>query len=178
MKNLLFSIFAMALLALGSCTNPTAENATTTDDGSAAATAAFNSFFNDVINGHNTAKLDEILHPDFQSHHYPAPPGSDKAGFTQGIKDILAAFPDIKIKLNDQFVKGGKVFAYFSWTGTHQGVFMGIPPTGKQVTVEGMDIWRVQDGKLIENWVIMDGLGLMIQLGVVPPPGSVPKAEK
>lgn len=94
------------------------------------------------------------------------------------MNDLLSAFPDINVKVNDQFVKGDKVFSYFTWTGTHQGAFMGVPPTGKQVTVEGMDIWRVQDGKLAENWVIMDAMGLMMQLGVVPPPGGAPNASE
>ncbi|RMF25674.1 MAG: hypothetical protein D6765_10105, partial [Bacteroidetes bacterium] len=83
-------------MLFSACTNPPAENAGTTDDGSAATTAAFNAFFNDVVNGHNTARLDEILHPEFHSHHYPMPPGSDKAGFTQGMVALLNAFPDIR----------------------------------------------------------------------------------
>lgn len=94
------------------------------------------------------------------------------------MEDLFTGFPDEKVSIIDQFAKGDKVFTYFSWTGTHQGNFMGVAPTGKQVKVEGMDIWRVQDGKLIENWVIMDGMGLMIQLGVVPPPGGAPEASK
>jgi steroid delta-isomerase-like uncharacterized protein len=177
MKNLFFLMFSILLLALGSCSNSPADNAATADDGSAATTAAFTAFFNEVVNGHNTARLDEILHPEFRSHHFPMPPGSDKAGFTQGMVALLNAFPDIQIRVNEQFVQGDKIFGYFTWTGTHQGDFMGVPSTGKQVTVEGMDIWRVQDGKLAENWVIMDAMGLMMQLGVVPPPGSGPAAS-
>lgn len=177
MKKLSFFLLLAGVYLFTACTNPPANNATATDDGSAATTAAFNSFFNDVINAHNPAKLDEILHPDFRSHHFPMPPGSDKAGFSQGMVALLNAFPDIRIQVNEQFVKGDKVFGYFTWTGTHQNAFMGVPPTGKQVRVEGMDIWRVQDGKLAENWVIMDAMGLMMQLGVVPPPGGGPAAS-
>jgi predicted ester cyclase len=62
------------------------------------------------------------------------------------------------------------VFSYFTWTGTHSGTFNGIAATNKQVSVDGMDIWREQDGQLIENWVVMDIMGLMMQLGAVPPP--------
>jgi predicted ester cyclase len=129
-----------------------------------------NRFFAELAK-HNTAALDEILHPAFQSHHFPAPPGSDKTGFIAGTKGLLSAFPDIKVAIHQQFAKGDKVFTYGSWTATHKGEFQGVAPTSKQVNVEFMDIWREEGGKLRENWVVMDIMGLMIQLGAVPPPG-------
>jgi predicted SnoaL-like aldol condensation-catalyzing enzyme len=145
----------------------------TVTSSSVKATELANRFFNDVAsNSHNVALLDELLHPDFRSHHYPAPPGSNKAEFIAGIKGLLTAFPDIRVVVHDQFGQGDRVFTYFSWTATHKGNFNGIAPTGKQVKVEGMDIWREQDGKMRENWVVMDIMGLMIQLGVVPPPAA------
>ena len=136
-----------------------------------------NRFFNEVISQKKIAVLDEILHPSFHSNHFPIPPGSDKAGFVEGTKGLLSAFPDIKITINDQFEKTGKVFSYGTWTATHKNMFQGIPPTNKQVRVEFMDIWQESDGKLRENWVVMDIIGLMIQLGVVPPLGAKPSAS-
>ncbi len=130
-----------------------------------------NRFFKEIAK-QNTAALDEILHPAFQSHHFPAPPGSDKSGFIAGMKGLLSAFPDIKVTVHDQFAKGDKVFSYGSWTGTHKGTFQGVAPTNKQVKVEFMDIWREEGGKLRENWVVMDIMGLMVQLGAVPPLGG------
>ena len=59
-----------------------------------------------------------------------------------------------------------------TWRGTHQGAFLGIPPTGKQVNVTGIDISRVASGKFVEHWQSADNLGLLQQLGVVPPPGQ------
>jgi predicted ester cyclase len=59
------------------------------------------------------------------------------------------------------------------WTGTHQGEFMGIPPTGKQVQVSYIDIWVVENDQLMKNWVEMDMLGMLRQLGVAPTPGHV-----
>ncbi len=129
-------------------------------------------FFDEAISQHKPALLDELLHPAFKSHHYPAPPGSDKEGFSEGIKGLIAAFPDIAVTLQEQYEKGDKVFCYGVWTGTHKRTFQGIPATNKSVRVEFMDIWRIEGGKLRENWVVMDILGLMIQLGVVPPPGA------
>ena len=58
----------------------------------------------------------------------------------------------------------------FTGRGTHRGAMMGIPPTGKQVTIKGIAIHRIANGKVVENWVTMDMLSVMQQLGVVPPP--------
>ena len=131
-----------------------------------------NRFFDDVLNQKKMDVLDSLLHPSFHSHHYPTASGSDKALFTQSVKDMIVAFPDFHITTNQQYGKGDHVFSYFSWTGTQQGMFNGIAPTNKKVNVEGMDIWREQDGQLIENWVIMDILGLMTQLGAIPSAGE------
>jgi predicted ester cyclase len=168
-KNL-FSLFAIVCLLMA-FRQSSAQDMQKAEAGKTKAAALVNRFFNEVTgNQHNVALLEELLHPDFRSHHYPAPPGSDKAGFIAGIKALLSAFPDIQVTVHEEFEKGDRVFTYFSWTATHKGVFNGIAPTGKQVKVEGMDIWRVEGGKIRENWVVMDVMGLMIQLGVVPPP--------
>jgi len=55
---------------------------------------------------------------------------------------------------------------------THKGTFMNVPPTGKSVTTEFIDIWKAHNGRLIENWVQMDMLGILVQLGVVPAPAA------
>ena len=60
----------------------------------------------------------------------------------------------------------------WTWRATHKGEYMGIAPTGKQVTLTGIAISRVVDGKTVEEWGEMDNLGMMQQLGVVPPPGQ------
>jgi predicted ester cyclase len=92
--------------------------------------------------------------------------------FTEGMKSLFKGFPDIHIVRNAQYEKDDKVFTYAYWEATQQDTFMGIPPTNKKVHVEYMDIWRVQDGKIRENWVVMDVLGLLIQLGAVPALGK------
>ena len=80
------------------------------------------------------------------------------------------AFPDLRITIEDEFGEGNKVGTRGSMTGTHRGEFMGIPATNKSVKVAYIDLWRVENGKFVENWVQMDMLGLMQQLGVVPAP--------
>lgn len=172
MRSITFLAPIMTLLIIVACqpAGDTASAENETSSQSAEAVKVTNWFFDEVINQHKMGLLDSLLHTSFHSHHYPAPPGSDKAPFIQGITDMNGGFPDLKIKVHQQYAEGDKVFSYFTWTGTHSGLFNGIPATNKQVSVDGMDIWRVQDGQLIENWVVMDIMGLMMQLGVVPPP--------
>ena len=85
---------------------------------------------------------------------------------------FLTAFPDFHVTLEDVIAEGDKVASRGVWRGTHQGNFMGIPATGKSVAVSYSDIWRFENGKAVENWVQMDMLGLMQQLGVAPAPGQ------
>jgi steroid delta-isomerase-like uncharacterized protein len=94
----------------------------------------------------------------------------------EGLKDILramrAGFPDLVFSIHEQVSEGDKVVSRFEWTGTHKGEFLGIPATGRPVSVWGIVIDRLEEGSIKETRIIMDTLGLMIQLGVVPPPGS------
>ncbi len=91
-----------------------------------------------------------------------------------GLKDILrgmrSAFPDIDFSIKEQIWEGDKVASRFEWTGSHQAPFMGIPPTGRQVRVWGIVIDRLVEGRIKDTRIIMDSLGLMMQLGALPPP--------
>jgi steroid delta-isomerase-like uncharacterized protein len=94
----------------------------------------------------------------------------------EGLKDILramrAGFPDIVFAIQEQISEGNKVASRFEWTGTHRGEFLGIPATGRPVRVWGMVIDRLVEGRIKETRIIMDTMGMMIQLGVVPAPGA------
>jgi len=91
-----------------------------------------------------------------------------------GLKDVIRAmrtgFPDIVFSIHEQVSEGSKVVSRFEWTGTHEGEFLGIAPTGRSVKVWGMVIDRLEDGRIKETRILMDTLGLMGQLGVLPPP--------
>ena len=93
-----------------------------------------------------------------------------------GLKDIIRAmrsgFPDIVFSIQEQVAQDDKVASRFEWTGTHNGDFLGIPATGRHVRVWGMLIDRLQDGRIKDTRIIMDTLGLMSQLGVLPPPAT------
>jgi steroid delta-isomerase-like uncharacterized protein len=80
-------------------------------------------------------------------------------------------FPDIQVSIEDLVAEGKKVVAHWTWCGTNQGEFQGIPPTGKQVTGSGISIQRIADGKIAEAWVNFDTLGMLQQLGVIPAMG-------
>lgn len=92
----------------------------------------------------------------------------------EGLKDVLrglrAAFPDMHWNVEEQVAQADKVVTRFEWTGTHRGEFLGVPATGRPVKVWGMVIDRFEEGRIKETRILMDTLGLMIQLGVIPPP--------
>jgi steroid delta-isomerase-like uncharacterized protein len=89
-----------------------------------------------------------------------------------GLQDILRAmrtgFPDIVFAIEEQVSEGDKVASRFTWTGTHRGPFLDIPATGKAVRVWGVVIDRLVDGRIKETRILMDTMGMMMQLGVVP----------
>jgi steroid delta-isomerase-like uncharacterized protein len=114
----------------------------------------------------------ELVATDVVDHNAPAglPPGLE--GHHQGLVMFRNAFPDLQITLGDLIAEGDKVVDRWTMCATHTGPFMNIPPTGKQVTVTGMDISRIKNGKIVEYWHQEDMLGLLQQLGVIPVPGQ------
>ncbi|HZY40641.1 MAG TPA: ester cyclase [Anaerolineae bacterium] len=126
----------------------------------------------EVINKGNLALIDELFDADYVNHAtppgWPAGPAGEKL-FTQM---FLTAFPDGKFTFEDYIAEGDKVVGRYTYSGTHTGEFQGIPPTGKKFSVGGINIIRVANGRIAENWVGLDQLGLLQQLGVIPLPGQ------
>lgn len=85
---------------------------------------------------------------------------------------VRSAFPDLAVTTEDLIAEDDRVLTRYTLEGTHEGEFMGIEPTGAEVEVEGMSIGRIEDGKVVEGWTNMDVLGMLVQLGVVEPPGE------
>jgi predicted ester cyclase len=81
---------------------------------------------------------------------------------------LLAAFPDLHVQLDDMVADGDKLVSRYTVHGTHDGELMGIPPTGKQVSIGGIAIDRFEDGQSVEHWEVFDQMGMMQQLGVIP----------
>ena len=126
--------------------------------------------FEEGINQNKQGVFEELIAPSYVNHDVPAPtPGLE--GFQMVIGVFLAAFPDMRVTIEEELAEGDKVITRGYFTGTHKGDFQGIPPTGKQIKVKYIDIWLVENGKLVENWVRLDELGMMQLLGVIPTPG-------
>jgi steroid delta-isomerase-like uncharacterized protein len=98
--------------------------------------------------------------------------GPGLEGLKGVLRGMLAAFPDMRWSVEEQVSEGEKVVTRFEWTGTHRGEFLGVAATGRAVRVWGVVIDRLDGGKIRETRLIMDALGLMMQLGVYPPPGA------
>jgi steroid delta-isomerase-like uncharacterized protein len=84
------------------------------------------------------------------------------------INVFRTAFPDIHWVIEEMVTEGDKVFSRFTWHGTHRGEFLGVPATGRQISVKGLVVDRVVGGKMVESQILMDSLNMMRQLGVIP----------
>jgi steroid delta-isomerase-like uncharacterized protein len=114
---------------------------------------------------------DDIVAADYYNHDAPDPNiGSE--GVKAGVIRFKKAFPDAQVEIAFQVAEGDKVVSRYSWSGTHQGDFYGIPATGKQVHWTATITFRIVDGKIREAWYNVDRWRLMQQLGVVPSPGQ------
>lgn len=121
-----------------------------------------------VMNEKDYSAVDEMFSPNYVNHTFPAPaPGPE--GFKQVVGMFHAAFPDLRVEVEDMVAESDTVASRGRMIGTQTGQFMGIPATGKPVNITYIDFWRFDGrGKAIENWVQMDLLGLMQQLGAGP----------
>ncbi len=133
--------------------------------------ALVRSFYEEVFNNKNLASVDAFVDPHIIEHDLPLGLPVGIEGTRKFIGMYLAAFPDLRITAEDMVAEGDRVMVRFTLRGTHKGELMGIAPTGKQVTITGIQILRVASGKIVENWVNLDALGLLQQLGVLPPMG-------
>ena len=114
------------------------------------------------------AAADALLHPEF-SLHTPLPtPGPGIEAMNNVITTCRAAFAGLYVTIDDIMADGDRVIARFTARGTHNGEFMGVPPTGKAITLTAIEIFRIKDGKIAELWGEVNLMGLMQQLGMLP----------
>jgi steroid delta-isomerase-like uncharacterized protein len=129
-----------------------------------------------LFNQHRVDRTDETVAPDYLDH---APvPGQEPglAGAKKKWAMYLAAIPDLRVAIEEMVAEGDKVAVQWTGHGTHRAELFGIPPTNKPVRLNGISIYRVADGKIAEQQEQWDRLGLLQQLGVIPPVGSKPAA--
>ena len=129
-------------------------------------------YFEEVWGKGDFAVEQEVFATDFIDHNpYPSQP-SGLEGHHHVVVLIRNAFPDFQYTLEEMIADQDKVVDRLTFRATHTGLFMNIPPTGKQVTFTGIDIIRFEGGKIVELWHQEDMLGLLQQLGVIPPMGQ------
>jgi steroid delta-isomerase-like uncharacterized protein len=128
--------------------------------------------YDEVFNQGNLSVVDELFDPDYVLHD-PGVPGGELRGLeafkAQWVSMLRTAFPDLRIVIEDQVAEGDKVASRYTGSGTNQGELRGFPPTNNRVEVTGTITSRFADGKIVEEWNNIDGLGMMQQLGIVPP---------
>jgi steroid delta-isomerase-like uncharacterized protein len=109
--------------------------------------------------------LDEILAPDFRGHDPSAGAGTTgRTDVAALLTQIRSAFPDVRREALDHVAAGDKIAVRWRVTGTHRGTFAGLPATGRPIDVSGITIYRLENGKIAEEWVQMDTVGLNRQL--------------
>ena len=122
--------------------------------------------FCELENRGDVDALWELLAPGYVSHYTTGDFLWEQN--KQFFPTFYTAFPDISFTMEHMVAEGDKVAFQETWTGTHKGEFMGIPPTGKKVEMINTCIIRIADGKYAESWCTLDQLHLMQQLGVIP----------
>ena len=125
----------------------------------------------DLLNAGDIDGFGDQIAEEFVEHEEMPGLEPGKEGVKQMFRMYRAAFPDLRMEVEDVLVSGDKVVARVRATGTQQGEFMGMPATGKSVDVQLIDIIRFgEDGLAREHWGVFDALGMMQQLGAVPTP--------
>lgn len=126
-------------------------------------------FFEEGPSKGNLDIADELLSPDF-TMHAPLPASPGIKGINEVITTCRAAFEHLNVTVEELIAEGDNVVARFTAHGIHKGSFMGLSATGKPITMTGIEIFRIKDGKIVELWAEANLLGLMQQLGISPSP--------
>ena len=130
-------------------------------------------FYDEVFNAGDLDRVDELLTPDFVDHE-EGPPGTPEG--IEGVKAFVTmyreAFPDLHATVEDMVEEGDRIAVRATFTGTHDGEFMGIPASGRKISIQAMDVVRVVDGRAAEHWGVTDVMGLMQQIGAIPQEAS------
>lgn len=124
-----------------------------------------------LFNRGELERVEEFVTPDFVNHEawHGEDPGVE--GFRLRLRRLHDAFPDMRMQVEDMVAEGDRVAYRATLTGTHRGELLGIPATGRSFRAQQMHFLRLEDGRAAEHWATRDDLGMLIQLGVIPPIG-------
>ena len=130
----------------------------------------------EIFNDGNVGLIDELYAPTFVNHTTSPDTLPTREGFKAWTKALRAAFPDIRYTNDDVIECGDRFVTRLTATGTMRGDFAGMPATNKHATWTEIHIVRTVNGQVVEHWGLVDQLGMMVQLGVIPTPGRSPVA--
>jgi steroid delta-isomerase-like uncharacterized protein len=128
-------------------------------------------YIEEVLNQKNLALVDEMNPTDFVFHNASATMQGLEP-YKQYLSMLFTAYPDMHITIEDMIAEGDIIAERVTVRGTNKGDFMGIPPTGKHITITAIYIVRFANGKGVEVWANSDDLGAMQQVGLIPTPGQ------
>ncbi len=128
------------------------------------------SFIDALFTKGDLKAVDEFLAEDFVNHDPPMGVSADREGMRAAAAMFRTAFPDWRSDPDILIGEGDLVVEHFTASGTQQGEIFGAPPSGQQVGLPGINIWRLRNGRIVERWGRLDELGLLHQLGLVPVP--------
>jgi steroid delta-isomerase-like uncharacterized protein len=124
--------------------------------------------WHESLNQQNLDVLDGLLASDILHHSATFPDTEGPAGVKRVLGAALTGFPDVRFTVEDVIAEGDLVAVRFRADGSHLGEFQGYPPTGRPVVWTGINIFRIECGRIVESWSEVDGLGRLEQLGVLP----------
>ena len=131
----------------------------------------FRRLIEEGFNGGDLSVADAVTSPEIAEHQDFGP---DHAPGAEGVRAVISslrgAFSDFHLQIEDLTVSGDTVWARMTATGTHDGSFMGHPPTGRRMRATVFDVVRVADGRMVEHWGVPDRLSVLYQLEIVPRP--------
>jgi predicted ester cyclase len=121
-------------------------------------------FYKDVYVDWNMTMVDEVVSPEFTSHDWPDGFAKGPQAFRDYYDDLRKTVPNARYVVDDLIAEGNRVVVRWRLLGTHKGEFQGIAPTGRAITLKGIAIYRVEDSKLMERWVVSDLYGVLEQI--------------
>jgi steroid delta-isomerase-like uncharacterized protein len=127
-------------------------------------------YIEEVFNKGNLTLLSQLVDTNYVGRD-PSQPSEVRGldGLKQNIQDLRSAFPDLTLKIDDIFAEGDKVCCRWTGSGTHKNDYLGLPPTNKKATnVSGLEVFRLVNNKIVEDWNIWDTMGWMKKIGAMP----------
>ena len=129
-------------------------------------------YYEEVFNERRVDLIDQLAIEDYLEHDPFPGQGDGRADLRARVELILAAMKPLRFEIQDLVAEGDRVVVRWVQQGVQSGNFMGIPPTGSEYTMAGIDVHRLRDGRMAEHWHVVDLFALLQQLGAIPAPGA------